>query len=136
MPPFSAFWQGLDVEDRVELGILDAPVAAEERRKRQAMIDALIRSLRERGLLPGAADAQTVLRACLAHLAGGPGMVVVANLEDLWLETQPQNVPGTWRERPNWRRRARYSLEQFVKLPEVVEVLSSINNMLKAKPAK
>jgi 4-alpha-glucanotransferase len=123
MPPFAAFWQGLDIQDRVELGILEPATADEERTKRQRLLDALVRSLREGGYLKDAISPHSVLKACLAHLSTGPGMVVVANLEDLWLEINPQNVPGTWRERPNWRRRARYSVEAFTKLPEVVEVL-------------
>ena len=36
---------------------------------------------------------------------------LLINLEDLWLEPVPQNMPGTWQERPNWQRKARLSLE-------------------------
>ena len=39
--------------------------------------------------------------------------VVLVNLEDVWLETLAQNVPGTYRERPNWRRKARLSIEKM-----------------------
>jgi 4-alpha-glucanotransferase len=52
--------------------------------------------------------------ACLAHLAGTDVRAVLVNLEDLWGETQPQNVPGTGDEEPNWRRRARLGLEGIV----------------------
>ena len=62
-----------------------------------------------------------MLRACLNFLATGPGRVALANVEDFWLETQPQNVPGTWHERPNWTRRAKHSLEEFTKMPAVLE---------------
>ena len=34
-------------------------------------------------------------------------------LEDLWLETERQNIPGTTDEHPNWRRPLRYSLEEI-----------------------
>ena len=33
--------------------------------------------------------------------------LVLVNLEDLLFETQPQNLPGTGAERPNWRRKLR-----------------------------
>ncbi|HZO99776.1 MAG TPA: 4-alpha-glucanotransferase, partial [Terriglobia bacterium] len=132
MPPFAAFWHGLDIEDRVQLGILEPMVADEERRKRQALLDALVRSLREAGYVVGnGSDPQVVLRACLAHLSNNPGMVTIVNLEDLWLETKPQNVPGTWRERPNWSRKARYSMEAFTKIAEVAEVLRLIDGYRK-----
>ena len=39
--------------------------------------------------------------------------MMLVNLEDLWLETQPQNIPGTSEECPNWRNKARYSFEGF-----------------------
>jgi 4-alpha-glucanotransferase len=57
--------------------------------------------------------------------------MVLVNLEDLWLETQPQNIPATGQERPNWRHKARYSLEEFSQMPQVVEVLQGLNNLRK-----
>jgi hypothetical protein len=40
------------------------------------------------------------------ELAAGPADVFLATLEDIWLEREPQNVPGTFGdEAPNWRRR-------------------------------
>lgn len=29
----------------------------------------------------------------------------VVNLEDFWKEVEPQNIPGTWKEYPNWRKK-------------------------------
>jgi 4-alpha-glucanotransferase len=53
------------------------------------------------------------LPAVLEYLAASPARIVLVNLEDLWLETEPQNVPGTTTERPNWRRRARFGLDDI-----------------------
>ena len=39
--------------------------------------------------------------------------LVSVTLEDLWHETQRQNVPGTTDEHPNWRRPLRYALEDL-----------------------
>ena len=50
------------------------------------------------------------------------------NLEDLWLETEPQNVPGTWQERPNWQRKARLSLEEIRTNPEFASLLRTIGD--------
>jgi 4-alpha-glucanotransferase len=52
--------------------------------------------------------------------------IVLANLEDLWEETFPQNVPATNEERPNWRRRVRPSIEQIRRMAGVAEVLSNV----------
>jgi 4-alpha-glucanotransferase len=65
----------------------------------------------------------------LEYLSASPAEAVLVNLEDLWLEDQPQNVPGTGLERPNWRRKARYALEEFSQLPEVVATLESVNSI-------
>src|SRR5262249_15940760 len=111
MPLFAAFWQGLDIQERIDLGILDASALEPEQRNRQALLRGLVRFLREKGHLSHSEDPQAVLQASLSYLASGPSLVTLANLEDCWLETKPQNVPGTWRELPNWRRRSRYSLE-------------------------
>jgi 4-alpha-glucanotransferase len=133
MPPFAAFWQGLDVDDRVDLGILDRPMAQEEHRKRQEAIRALVHFLQQRGWLAKhlAPDSTATLRACLEYLSAGPSQVVLANLEDLWSETQPQNVPGTWKERPNWQRRARYALEGLGQVPQATQILAKIDALVK-----
>ncbi len=144
MPTFAGFWRGLDIDDRQDLGILDAETAAAERVRRRELVEHIEKYLEERGFLekPKAVkgakaakaaphDPSAVLRACLKFLATGPGRVALANVEDFWLETQPQNVPGTWRERPNWRRRAKHSLEEFMKMPAVLETLREVDRIVK-----
>ena len=69
---------------------------------------------------------EAVLRACLAHLSASPARLVLVNVEDLWLETSPQNVPGTSDERPNWRRKAAYGLESFFRMPGVLEAFQEV----------
>jgi 4-alpha-glucanotransferase len=67
-----------------------------------------------------------VFSGLLGWLATSPAPLVLVNLEDLWFETRPQNVPGTWREEPNWRRKARYPLEEFARLPELLAMLGGV----------
>jgi 4-alpha-glucanotransferase len=55
-----------------------------------------------------------------------PAAVVLVNLEDLWLQTQPQNFAGTRDERPNWPAKARYPLEQITQMPEVSTALNRV----------
>jgi 4-alpha-glucanotransferase len=54
---------------------------------------------------------------------------VLVNLEDLWLERRPQNVPGTTDEYPNWRRRARYPFERFRQMRSVTGTLKRIDGL-------
>ena len=69
-----------------------------------------------------------VLDRLLAWLAAGPARVLMVSLEDLWSERLPQNVPGTV-SRLNWRRRARYSLEQFSRMKQVLATLREIDHL-------
>ena len=62
MPPFAAWWQGLDIERRVALGILNSSIAAEERNKRRNMLDALVRTLQSQGRIRGPVEPRTVGR--------------------------------------------------------------------------
>ena len=57
------------------------------------------------------------------------------NLEDLWLETEPQNTPNTYLERPNWRRKLRRSFEQFSRDPALIETLKQVDE-LRSNPAR
>jgi 4-alpha-glucanotransferase len=127
-PTFAGFWSGADIDDRVDLGLLTEAQANDERRGREGQRAALVAYLKSLGLLDGD-DPTTaaVLRGWLLHLAGGDAEFVLANLEDLWLEAVPQNVPGTWEERPNWRRKARYSMEQLREFSAMRDTLAALH---------
>jgi len=134
MPPFASFRKGKDVEERVDLGILDEADAATEKAAREKLVGALATFLRKKGLLPktsGVPDVGTLLRACLAHIAGSGAEMVIVGLEDLWHEEIPQNTPGTSTERPNWVRKSRYSLEEIRGLPGVAGALREIARIRK-----
>lgn len=114
MFPWASWWEARDVEERVELGLLAPEAAAEERGRRRRMREALASFLQREGCLEDRVATGTALTAALEVLAAGPVTTLLANLEDLWLETHPQNVPGISDERrPNWRRRAARSLERL-----------------------
>jgi 4-alpha-glucanotransferase len=136
MPTFTAFWKELDLDDRHDLGILDDATSKQERERRDNIRKAVIQFLRKAGLLGEDAGVPAVLRGCLRMLARTEADVVLANLEDLWQTTQPQNVPGTWRERPNWRHKAAHNLEEFDGLPEVRETLALLNREIEDQRKK
>ncbi|MFC1942902.1 4-alpha-glucanotransferase [Chloroflexota bacterium] len=132
MPPFAAFWQGLDIEERHGLGLLNQENARTEKKARQAVKSALVSFLREKDWLRGKdTNVTAVFRACLSFLSASQARVLLVNLEDLWLETQSQNVPSTDDRNPNWRRKARYALEEFCQMPEVRDTLKEIDRLRK-----
>jgi 4-alpha-glucanotransferase len=136
MPPFAAFWGGLDLDDRHHLGLLDAERLDAEELVRSQQRRSLVKFLEAEGLLDSDADdTGSVLRAVLKWLAASPSSVLLINLEDLWLETEPQNTPNTYLERPNWRRKLRRSFEQFSRDPALIETLKQVDE-LRSNPAR
>jgi 4-alpha-glucanotransferase len=133
MPMFAAHWKGLDIDDRADLGLIASADIKREHAQRRKTICALTAFLRRKGFLKTKRpDARAVLRACLEFLAASEAEIVLINLEDLWLETRPQNVPGTSTERPNWGRKTKLTLEQISGSSEVREVLNLIASLRKA----
>jgi len=136
MPPFAAFWGGIDLDDRKELGLLDAGSLVLEREAREGQRRALVGFLRSEGMLAGSADdAGSVLQAASDWLAASPASVLLLNLEDLWLETEPQNTPNTYLERPNWRRKLRRTFEGFANDPALLAALKKVDE-LRSGPAR
>jgi 4-alpha-glucanotransferase len=122
-PTFAAHWRGDDLLERVRLGLLPRTQLKRAKKERNALKAALIRFLKSRRFLKHQKpDAGEVLHALLSWLRAGKAEMVLVNIEDLWLETQPQNVPGTSSERPNWRRKARLALEQILQDRELRKV--------------
>jgi 4-alpha-glucanotransferase len=126
MPTFASYWGGKDIDDRLEQGLLDASAAAEERAKRQRIRDRVTTFLTARGLL-GKAKSETiaVLEALLRFLGSSDAEFVLVNLEDCWLEEEPQNVPGM--PERSWKRKMRKSLEEARGDATVIRLLAAVN---------
>src|SRR5690606_2546714 len=81
MPPFASFWTGADIDDRAELGWIDAGQAGAEHAQRARLRANLRRFLgRDVSLAPDA-DATAALAACLHHLGRSDAPLVLATLE-------------------------------------------------------
>jgi 4-alpha-glucanotransferase len=127
---FMGFWHGADIRVRVELGLLAQAHAEQEQQYRAAQRDALVRFLRTRGWLgEESTDPAAVLQAWLSCLAQNDEEFLLINLEDLWLEPEPQNIPGTWQERPNWRRKARLPLQTIRETAFIMTLLKAIGDI-------
>jgi 4-alpha-glucanotransferase len=127
MPTFSSFWTGKDVQMRRTLGVVDERQADQETAWKQRMKGALLRFLRDQGMVDTSGEgARAVLRGLLRFLASSPAAFLLISMEDLWLEESPQNVPGTTSEHPNWRQRAEHPLQDWSLLPAVDEVLREV----------
>jgi 4-alpha-glucanotransferase len=113
------------------MGLVDDAVAEAEKAELESKKQALIAFLQDSGFLEGQASPAAVYTACMKYLSTRSAKLLLINLEDLWQETQPQNVPGTGQEHPNWRRKALYAFQAFGQQPAVVEVLREIDSLRK-----
>jgi len=128
MPPFAGFWRGCDIDDRRDLGLITAASTTREHAERRTLRKRLVAALRDRGLLTDDEDEAAVLAACLAHLGTSRARMVLVNMEDLWLETRPQNIPGVSDDRrPTWRRRLRLTLDQAEHSTELEQMLRELH---------
>jgi 4-alpha-glucanotransferase len=126
-PTFAGWWWGEDVRIRRELGQLTEEAAEAELRGRGVMREKLVRGLGlgSEASPDGEREALRVQEALLRRLGDSNAGLVLATLEDLWLEREPQNVPGTTGER-NWRRRSSRPLEAMAE-GAVAELLRALN---------
>lgn len=135
--PFAGYWAGVDIQRQFDHDLIDAErrdaAMAERVETKRRFVDALrvegeldgvLDRPRSDGFAPDAPDGggfdgqhpehaelARVARAAMVELAGSDADIVIYPLEDLWLETRPQNTPGTWQEVPNWRHTAARSLD-------------------------
>jgi len=134
-PPFAGYWAGRDITERARLGMIPPGAARRERARRTRARRRLVRALAAAGHRPSRLRSRAeVLPATLETLAAGAARVVVVNLEDLWGEARPQNVPGTVDERRNWRRKLRVDLDSIGALRTVTETLRAVARARKEGP--
>jgi 4-alpha-glucanotransferase len=121
MPTFTAWWNAKDVDDRVAMGLLDEAGAKRERETREQMKRSIVQELVD----GPASDVQTALEAVLSYLASSDAEIVLINLEDLWHEREPQNVPGV--PEHSWRHKFRMGLEDAMADSSIRKVLTTIS---------
>jgi 4-alpha-glucanotransferase len=98
---FASWWRGADIDERESSGRESRADADADRAER-----ALIRAGTLNSEVRDAPSfVERGLERVLVHLARGPGRLVLVDIEDTWLEAEPQNRPGTGQERANFRRR-------------------------------
>lgn len=127
MPTFAGWWSGTDVATSVDLGLVAAEDEDESRADRVAEREALVAALGDDLGRDVPAETGPALAAALEWLGASPAAAVTVSVEDLWLEEEPQNVPGTHRERPNWRRRFAHPVDEGLARTDAAEALGRLD---------
>ncbi|MGH7066435.1 MAG: 4-alpha-glucanotransferase [Acetobacteraceae bacterium] len=127
LPTLIGWWLGLDWQERRELGISSGDEAAARLAEKQALLEALARE----GLLGGPVDLDAeptpeLLAGVHAYLARTPAILALVQADDLAGAARALNLPGTDRERPNWRRRLELSVERLLRSERARIILAAL----------
>ena len=122
-PTLAGWLAGVDIDERVRCGLLakdDVPSVWEQR---SAATQKLAKLLGRRVDEPRA-----FLAVLLEWLGRSDSPLVIPWIEDLWLEDQGVNLPGTRSsERPNWQRPMRKLLDEISTDPEVDKLIRRLH---------
>jgi glycogen operon protein len=134
LPPLAGWWQGADLEEAAALGCL--PDEAQAVAARAVEKAELVAALSRTNLLDGGFSAQGVdpdasldagaAAAVHEFVAQSGAALVLVQADDLAMETIPTNLPGTDRERPNWRRKISEPVERLFSSPAAVAILNAV----------
>lgn len=129
LPTLAGFWQGSDLHVRSELQLFPSEGMREQQLIRRAEDRArLLLALEHQQLLPEQLSSNSVKvpemtqeLACTIHryLARASSQVMTVQMEDVFLQTEQVNLPGTTNQYPNWRRKLNLSLEYWTDDPRV-----------------
>jgi glycogen operon protein len=131
LPPLAGWWDGVDIAERGALGLITDAEAEAARTDRAAEKRAILDALVQEGLIEADAGQAGALDPALAaaihrYVAASGAALAVAQVEDLAGERTAVNLPGTDRERPNWRRRIGAPLEALFEGPLARAILAAM----------
>jgi 4-alpha-glucanotransferase len=122
-PTFSGWLEGSDIDLRMDLGLLAAEAAPAARVERAEAVRRLAAEVG--GTLD---DPAGMLELVIAALGSSPSPLVLLWLEDLWLEPDQVNVPGTSSTaHPNWQRPMRRRYDEALADQDVIRLLGVID---------
>lgn len=131
VPTLADWWQGSDLQRRRELGLIaDEDALAQQQGQRDTDRRQLLAWLEDNSLLPESVGEHLDMALCSAVHQGcarGASRLLLLQLEDLQLLAEPVNIPGTWREYPNWRRKQAEPAPEIFARPEVQALLAAVD---------
>lgn len=132
LPSYAGWWEGRDLDVMRELGLVLGESDADRAKAREALVTAL----KHAGLLQKKASKRSKPDfSTVAHLiARSPCGILSLGLDDILGMEEQQNLPGTWREYPNWRRRMSIDLAALAKLPMLQRVATALAQADRAWP--
>lgn len=137
LPTLQGFWQGRDLALKQAHNLYPQPRMAEaDAATREQDRGLLLEALASRGLLPdhlspesrkGSSCPPELREAVLEYLAQCGAAFLEVRLEDIFGVAEQQNLPGTRKEHPNWRRRLPLTLDRMEHAPEPAHLAARLN---------
>ena len=127
LPTLAGWWEGADIAERMALGLAEADAWAAREAERQALLAALGQP---EGITSGDGFSDRLAALIHAHVAAGASLLMLAQAEDLAGETVAVNLPGTDRERANWRRRLSTALPGLCETPRAKRILAELRGRM------
>ncbi len=121
LPTFAGWRAARDIAIEQELGLIDDATAAARRSGRGSEIQKLDEAMGQTNTSLQEGDI-----AAHGFVASTPSQVMLIQADDLAGETEPLNVPGTDKERPNWRRRLAVPVEDLTTAPLAKAIIARV----------
>jgi glycogen debranching enzyme GlgX len=128
LPTLAGWWNGTDIVEKRHLSLLDGPDAERDRAAEKV---ALIALLQAENLLTDSVDPSQpmppeVAAAIHAFVSATPSLLALVQADDLAGETVAVNLPGTDKERSNWRRRLDPDVSVLCRTPLAQAILAAL----------
>ena len=128
LPTLAGWWNGADIAEKRSLSLLTDPGAERTRADEKSMLIAL---LRDEGLInedvdPGQPMPFAVAAAIHRFVSATPALLTLVQADDLAGEAVAVNLPGTDRERSNWRRRLDVDVSTLCKSPLAQAIFAAL----------
>ena len=143
---------GRDIATRRRIGFATEEAAQEALGSRRVETSRLLDVLRRHGMLDDdtferlhrTIDARSdepddyapLIRAAYGYLARTPSRVVLVQLDDAALEIDQVNLPGTFTEYPNWRRKSRLGLADIARDERIAALAEEVSARVKGGTAR
>ncbi|HYZ23431.1 MAG TPA: glycogen debranching protein GlgX [Rhodopila sp.] len=127
----AGWWSGADIDEKHRLGLLADDTLPQAQAARLAEKTEMLGLLQDEALLnrdvdPAGPLPDDVAAAIHAFVSATPALLALVQADDLAGETVAVNLPGTDRERPNWRRRLQPDVTELLQTPRARAILSAL----------
>ncbi|HYR01549.1 MAG TPA: 4-alpha-glucanotransferase, partial [Casimicrobiaceae bacterium] len=139
LPTIAGWWTGADIAERHALGLAGADDEGDalraRRRDKESLANAIERSGTSAPIDPDGPCDAAVVASIHGFAAATRAALVLFRADDLAGETVATNLPGTDRERPNWRLRLATGAADLWTTPAAVQTLAACAQARRTKAA-